>query len=228
MCDQPTLDLIQETVDEKIDRNVMFTAFEVSLEVKDKCRKNGLNVPSHSNIKADIHNAISNYLSTGIVSRRLQEVGAPSPAYVYYPPGSNPDNYVPLTRMDGPKQQVTAQAPVALDVATSSQQTSVNVANDNDGDCQATGLVPDSRGTLCIPNYLAKMVGLTPGDTAYVTEDSNSLVLSSRLDDPNSAKTTYTVDAYGNVRITKAVLAALGNQAIFKAEAKDNKVKVSV
>lgn len=67
----------------------------------------------------------------------------------------------------------------------------------------------DARGTLCVPSILLRNAGLNPYDIVSVTTDAlnGSLIISKITQNP---LTTYTVDEYGNVRITQGILVKAG------------------
>lgn len=71
----------------------MFTAFEVSLEIKSQGIRN-----RHRNMKSAIHDALMAQLSQFQYTRVLMDVGAPNQAFVYHRIVDNPATYVPLDR----------------------------------------------------------------------------------------------------------------------------------
>jgi hypothetical protein len=135
MCNPESRELIHEVVTQRVQGDEMFTAFEISLAVQESARERGLPVERHRDMRGTIHEEMTTLLSGGLYQRSLQNVGAPEPAYVYYPQGGDPTQYVPLSRRDGnqgkPKagitptpihkpvnpndKPVTASGPTALD-----------------------------------------------------------------------------------------------------------------
>jgi hypothetical protein len=118
MCSPTSQDIIHQIVQQRIQGDEMFTAFEISLAVQEACREKQLPVERHREMRGTIHDTLHTYLDNGLYQRSLQNVGAPEPAYVYYPQGGDPTKYVPLSRRDTPKQgvnpndkPVTANAP---------------------------------------------------------------------------------------------------------------------
>src|SRR6266511_3724108 len=80
----------------------MFTAFEVSLAVKEQGVRE-----RHRNMREYVHQSIfRSGIARGDYSRTLMDVGAPEQAWVYHPAGSNPYEYEPLDRSGFDKPRV--------------------------------------------------------------------------------------------------------------------------
>ena len=71
----------------------MFTAFEVSLEIKSQGSRE-----RHRNMRESIHEALNRLTSQFDYDRTLMDVGAPTQAFVYHHKQDNPQIYVPLDR----------------------------------------------------------------------------------------------------------------------------------
>src|SRR5262245_35534198 len=97
---------IDEIADEWIHAGKMFTAFEVSLAVKQRGVKE-----RHRNMREYIHEVIHRLgIQRGDYSRTLMDVGAPEQAWVYHTIGANPYEYVPLDRTGMPTAPTPASA----------------------------------------------------------------------------------------------------------------------
>ena len=218
MCDQNTMIKIQESVQEFVDRDCMFTAFEVSLAVKEKCQTDGSPSPRHSHIKSDIHDELQAYDSQGIYDQVLHDVGAPQKAFVYVPDGKSVNDYVALNRQDSAKKTDPQPATAGLAIPAMPTSTTQGLRQgisdpDQDGDeSDDSGRNVDARGSLCVPTYLLAAAGFNPQDVAYATvgddDGKPALVLSKSA--ISSPLTTYTVDYHGGVRVTSSVLAKAG------------------
>jgi hypothetical protein len=217
MCNAATLDLIERVVDEKIQRDEMFTAFDVSLAVKDLARSEGVQEERHRHMKGAIHQEMDQYTATGHYQRTLQDVGAGTPAWLYFPATADPSQYVPQQRRDVPQQPATT--PTTPTVAPSAQPVAAGFAavdptDTDDGDqVDSVGRKPDARGTLTVPNALLRAAGFNHHDTAYVTSRTDDqgrpqLVITKRA--TSQPITTYTVDHAENVRVTKKALQDAG------------------
>jgi hypothetical protein len=239
MCDTATLSTIEEVVRSKVQNNELFTAFDVTLAVQTALKGNGTfdaNVHRHRHLKEDVHNVVETYVSGGQYQRNLQSVGAPTPAFVYYPTGGDPSKYVPLARNDGPAvtpandpYTITVPKTSASATAVASPATTYNPTANNVGDgLDNVGRSPDARGTLTVPSYLLRAAGFGFNDQAYVYADGNRLVVSKQQPPSPTTSTAYTVDHSCNVRITKAVLeyAGLSQVASFDFDGDTNGVYV--
>jgi hypothetical protein len=201
MCTQATVNLISEVVQEKVQNNELFTAFDISLEVKKRATAAGETPERHREMKSEIHQQISAFLNMNIYERTLKDVGAPESAYVYFPVGGNADNYVPVTR-----SQSAAPSPAATSASATGGRLSSSRPSYNRGD---TARLPDSRGVICVPNHLIKKIGLNAGETAYVYQkDADTLAVTrdASLLPGIDVLSSYTVDSSYNVRITSVTL----------------------
>ena len=71
----------------------MFTAFEVSLEIKSQGIRD-----RHRHMKDAIHSSLTNLLPQFQYTRTLVDVGAPNQAFVYHRSIDCPGIYVPIDR----------------------------------------------------------------------------------------------------------------------------------
>jgi hypothetical protein len=210
MCLATSSALIQDVVTKFVNADQMFTAFDVTLEVK--ALASARNEPSerHRDLRHDIHNAVQQYIDASVYEKTLRDVGAPERAFVYHPTGSDAANYVPRSRGNNPRVVsntiAAAQNPT---VAPNLLSSSSNVG---------TGRLPDARGTLLVPANLLRSVGMKHEDTAFVytrQDAAGKTVLSVTKEVPAgfSSIAKYTVDYHDNVRITHVQLIAGGIQS---------------
>jgi hypothetical protein len=214
MCDSATLSLIDQEVDRKVQSGVQFTAFDVTLAVQETLKaqnKFDQNAHRHRHLKNDVHRAIDGVVTSGQYNRSLQDVGAPSQAYVYYPVGTDPSTYTPIKRKDTP---VVSADPYAINVPAPSSSVAVApaaTAVDDDGDGSDVGRKVDARGSLLVPAFLLRQLGFVEGDQAYVSHHhvigGDDFLAVSAQKSPGNDVATYTVDYHGCVRLTQAVLA---------------------
>jgi len=209
MCDSTTISLIDEVVSQKVSDGEMFTAYDVTLAVQELLKKSGLfdhTQHRHKYIKNDVHRSAETAVLSGQYSRNLQNVGAPTPANVYFPIGKDPSNYVPLTRTDAPQSQKQDSSVAGPHTITIPALMAPEV--DDDGDGSFVDRKPDARGTICVPAFLLRAVGFKPQDVAYTLAgtDSTGAYLSVSNNKANGHMVSYTVDHACNVRITKATL----------------------
>jgi len=217
MCDPVVKSLIADMVGKKVANGEMFTAFDVTLEVQKELKVQGqfdATLHRHSHLKNDVHDVINSNLNVagGNYFRSLQDVGAPTLAYVYYPLGGTPANYVPLKRKDDPVVSIdpfTITIPATPYVSNNDPFTITipSLPDSSDGgDGVDNGRTPDARGTVCVSSALMRYAGFQCHDTAYVFQEGNRLVVAKVVPNGVTPLTTYTVDQYCNVRITKAIL----------------------
>ncbi len=213
MCDSNTQSLIEQEIDQKVQQNVMFTAYDITIAVQETLKSQGSFDPSvhrHRHLKRDIHRAAGSAISTGQFQQTLRDVGAPTQAFVYHPIGSDSTTYMPIKRKDSladGKAAVQPSSPHAINVPA--QSTAVVDADDdaNDaGDGSDVGRVADQRGTLAVPAFLLRQLGLKFNDKAYVLLRGDHLAVVSSPDNGEVPIASYTVDHGLNVRITHAVL----------------------
>jgi hypothetical protein len=201
MCDAQTGNLIRESVQEAIDADEMFTAFDISRRVQAKLQAANLPFVRHRDIKNDIHAQVDQYVNSGVYSRQLHDVGAPTQAFLYFPPNADPNTYTP---QDRPKDQLKVAAP---------QLAQLQVSDDSDDGDEADtgGRGVDARGSLCVPNHVIRAAGFQHGDIAYVSVNNGELIIAKQVPAGLSAQTNYKVDYSDNVRITAATLATIGS-----------------
>jgi len=183
----------------------MFTAFEVSLAVKEQGVRE-----RHRNMREYVHQSIfRSGIARGDYSRTLMDVGAPEQAWVYHPAGSNPYEYEPLDRSGFDKPRVQRDS-----VPASLRNPSLLKAGTASPHAIPQGAFgTDQRGRLCIPVNLLAHLGAGPGQRVKVLCDqANDQVLISKGNGTNGADsdTSYTVEPDGNVRITQRTLEKAG------------------
>lgn len=213
MCSTATANLIQEVAQEFVQQDRAFTAFEVSLEVQKRQKANGEPVERHRNIKNDIHRTLQGYVDSGVYVKSLQDVGAPTQAFLYYPPTYDPTQYQALNRNDSSAPAVAASAPVTSGIGLLPS----NDADDDgdDGDlADKQGRRGDARGTVAVPTYILRAAQFAHNDVAFACADNRNgeavLVLAKQLPAGLSKQTSYTVDHGNNIRITKYTLDKAG------------------
>lgn len=214
MCNSQSADLIREVVTQKVNANVMFTAWDITLDVQNLARQKNIPTERHRDLKGTIHQEVDQYVGQGVYQRTLRDVGAPVQAFVYHPNGTNASSYVPHQRHDSPKASIVVTAtPIVATVPSISA-----VDDDDDDNKDNIGRKTDARGTVSIPNYLVCQAGFNTGDVAYVVMQQSTqkstgfpctvLAVSKQAKAGSPVLTKYTVDNYNNIRITHAQLFA--------------------
>ena len=227
MCNQTTFNCLQDVVRDLVDKDVAFTAYDVTLKARDLAKESNYTITErHKDLKNDIHNIAEDFVSSGLYEKTLIDVGAPTRAYLYHPPSYDTNKYVPLQRKDNPLAQTVSTTPVVSNNPSLNSNPTVLDSDDDEGDCQVTGRFPDQRGTLTVPCYLLRACGFVTKDFAYIHVENNSILVD-KVESNNVGR--YTVDYHNNVRITRHVLEKAGiEDKSYKFEAKNDSIIVSV
>jgi hypothetical protein len=119
MCNPTSADLIYQIVQQRVQGDEMFTAFEISLAVQESAREQHQPVERHREMRGTIHQTLQTFVDSGVYQKELRDVGARDRAYVYFPTGSDVSNYMPLTRhdkkgVDPNDQPVTSTLPAGV------------------------------------------------------------------------------------------------------------------
>jgi len=205
MCTAQTADLIADVVTAKVDNDEQFTAFDVSLDVKEQAKKEGVPVERHRQMKGTIHTEMDNYVANGLYEKTLVDVGAGSPAFLYHPTGSDPDDYTPRTRRDA--------KPTTKPTTPPANVLGLSIADDDDDDeddgdtSNSKNRKGDKRGTLGVPNVFVRNAGFQQGQRVYASSGNHNgkpaLVLCKNCSAP---LTSYVVNDCDRVRVTAYIL----------------------
>lgn len=248
MCTADAEGFITHVVDQLINSDALFTAFDVSKKVQSLLVENKLPNERHRELKRRIHEEVDPYVSQGLYKQELHDVGADVKAFLYFPSGSDPSTYVPQPRNDGTKQtQVKVQStpqvasPVAASVVTavgppgSGLSISLTLDNDDGDEVDKAGRDTDKRGSLSVPAFLLRAAGFSTGDIAYVTPTNpgKSFSVSKRpIAGIAPLKTTYTINSSVNARITASTLSSCGvtplNKFDFEFDRNSDQVVIKV
>jgi bifunctional DNA-binding transcriptional regulator/antitoxin component of YhaV-PrlF toxin-antitoxin module len=211
MCDSKSLSILSSVVDEFVQQDKLFTAFEVTLEAK----KRGLTL-RHRDVKNDIHKLLQPYVSQGLYLTELRDVGAAEKATVYFPDGTNVSNYAPLPRggssrfdmlggLVTPAPSQTAAPPQSSTaIGVTGYATSSSSINVGQAASQKTH-EPDGRGRICVPAELLRAAGLNVGDVANVAVENDKIIISAQTLTNTTA--VYKVDVSNNIRLSAKLTA---------------------
>jgi len=214
MCNAQVQQLINTVVDQKIANGELFTAYDISKCVQDEEKAQGLPFTRHLEIKHDVHSAIDPHLldNSGTYVRTLIPVATPRP-WLYHPQGADPMSYIPFGQT-----KPIGQHPQAADPSTCyipAPQTKLLPSGvmqpslSDDGDDSFANRSPDARGTLCVPSQLLHEAGILPGSKVVVvaeTQGAKAVLVVRKQTGSDTGLTEYTVDSYGNVRMTAFTL----------------------
>ncbi len=229
--DRIVQDKIRQAAADWLREGRMFTAFEISLEVKAEGVRE-----RHRNMKEFIHQVLAELGGQHNYTRTLRDVGAPIHAWLYHKIGDNPFMYRPLPRHDSQEDSdedntVAAATPADSGLAnsgltdsglTDSGLTDSGPAPDgvrnpallSSSNPQPASILDgaygaDHQGRLALPTDLLANLGLQPGQQAAVTIDAENEEI--RLSRPihlglATADLTLTLDQQGVVRLDPETL----------------------
>lgn len=201
---------VQQVVTEKTQRGEMFTAFDVTKAVREMVNASDRaagnprqNIP-HNEVKQEVHYLFSNGQMGPDYVRNLGNLplapGIDQP-YIYH---RNTDDHTAYGS-GIPQLAVTPAQAISGGTAPDPDGGDDGVNKTADGTYKV-----DARETLCVPKSLLSGCGLNSGDEAYVSADplAGCIVVSKSPPDATvlTQLSTYTVDKYGNVRITQFAL----------------------
>ncbi|MCK9459522.1 MAG: hypothetical protein M0R80_07780 [Proteobacteria bacterium] len=223
MCNTNTQQFIEQVVADKVANNVMFTLFDVTLEVQALEKAAGLPISRHRNIHDDVAgSANSEALSNGW-NRTTRPMGGNLVALVYFNPVIHDvTTYTPLPRKDAPAPKNANPAldgvnPAALAFAGSA--TSPNSAGVTSSPSVITPpMIPVSPDHKAVDRWnrlrltceVMRAGGFNPGDMVYAYADNGKLVLTNNLPTSTQPIAKYIVDCHCNVRVTPKTLKAAG------------------
>lgn len=222
--DRGTRAKITEVVTDWVDEGRMFSAFEVSLAVKEQGVRE-----RHRDMRDQVHEVIFRVGGPRGYSRTLMDVGAPEQAWVYHPRTASPYRYRPLPR--GAGHPAPADDPVFVAPPLRSPRPLAWAS-------PAQAVVPpgafgtDQRGRLCLPVTFTQALGVGPGDRVRVRCDlagERITVTPLAAGEEPLFDATYTAEPDGNVRLTQATLdrAGLGGLQCYHIEGDGREVTVT-
>jgi hypothetical protein len=220
MCavSQQILDLMEKTVRQFLDEGRMFTAYDVTIETRNREKIKLL----HSETKGAVHevpalvDAIEyGYADQGGNNVSWQKSQIPMPnghwAFVYHPANLDPQTYQPRQTNGGSAQATTVQT-----LATSSNPTPAvlglpSTASDSGGENDDGTYSPNYHGCLFIPTKFVREAGLAPGDLCHIVTDKNNKMIFLVADDAQFQNngfgiTTKRVERNGDLRLYSRTL----------------------
>jgi len=184
MCDPVISGYIQDIVANFVSEQRMFTAFDVTLEIRNNVGR-GVNV-RHAEIKNDIHKEMAQHLD-GDWNKSSQDIGASVQAFVYYHFMSDPTTY----------ESQTGNKP-AKPSAPTSDGTTASVASSD-------AFAVDGRSRLLIPASFMQHLGVSGGDTVRVYKELD-FILVSKEDVQLRELSSIQVDNHGYLYLSAKIL----------------------
>lgn len=187
-----SVNLIHEVIDQKVENNEMFTAFDISKQVQTLQKERNLPFERHSLMKDDIHQVMKHWLSEHYEKTTI-DVGEHIRPILYYPQNADPTTYVNQNHIDVVQVNVPVQQPQLA----------------------VTNYHPDARGTLCVPAELVRGVLFNVGETVYTMAGNDGhgraiVEIVRQIPAGQESLAAYTVDDYSNIRVTRPTLIKAG------------------
>lgn len=208
---------IEDVVNEFVNDNKMFTAWDVTTTV----RKRSKDRVQHFEVKKEVHRMFDNG-GMDTYCRQLANLPNVNPQpWLYYPPTADPTLY--------------GQLPAVPAVAVLPAPSSMSSVDDDGSDIAADGSVVykfDTTDRLCVPNKLIRELNLKTGDyvslVCTVPPTSEVCVVEKNGCFPgtpphlSSVIASYAVDSYDNVRISRSALQKIGINGVAFEINRDN------
>lgn len=214
--------VIEAVALEKVAAGEMFTAHDVTLEVRKRGHK-----ASHTDVKDAVHDVYGRGLLLGY-SRSTISVPGGNP-FLYHSQNDDPNTYSNIRGQNpaatsansvSSQNNQTINIPSSISSLGSSVVAGATASNKNHSyNTRTTKNSPgstknrtvDGRGTLSIPSQIIRGLGFKPSDKVYAFSWlSNSVVVSDKLPQNVSVYGKYTVDNHNQVRVTQALLTRAG------------------
>lgn len=193
--------LIQSVVDQFVQEDRLFTAYDVTKEARTKTRTN----IRHPEAKQEVHRLMEPYVNRGLFKKAPINIpGVHEAPFLYFPDRADPSTYRPGgTQATGRFAQLgSLQPPPALPAASS----------DDDDDDELKGQEPDGRGRICVPAHLVRDLGLRSGMTAFVHVGNNEIMV--YKDQPQQFIASYVVDKDDNIRLSRQIAANITSRPV--------------
>jgi hypothetical protein len=220
--------VVETVVSEKVQKGEMFTAHDVTLEVRQRGHRAG---------HGEVRDAVHDYYDRGEFGVDYTRTNISVPGgnpYLYHRSVDDPANYanirggVPV--QVGSQQTIVVPAPVpTVDddeddddddddeddttnnnvVVPQSFLNSIAVAPKNSADT-TVGRKVDGRQTLSIPAPVVRNVGFQVGEKVFAVASTDGVNVQRNQPAKSSVFSKYTVDSHQQIRLTQAMLARAG------------------
>ncbi len=217
MCDQNTMDELENTVKEFLNEGRMFTGYDVTIATRNRIRKK----INHLDVRADIHEitALKDAIDYGWDTPQVGTVkwirtrfDMPNQqwAWVFHPTNVDPLSYQP--RDSSGNVLSISQVVVTPQKLIPSISTVNDGASNDSGGLQDDGtFTTDYRGRLLIRTEFLREAGLNPANKAFVAANckTNTLMIANTdtgFNDPDLKVTSQLIEKSGEIRISEKTL----------------------
>lgn len=210
---------INDVVTEFTNKNLMFTAWDVTVELRKKSKSR----VQHYEVKKEVHEMFENgnIFSYSRTLAHLPNVN--TQPWIYHPLAADPSVYagMPTTDLGFPTKVLGAPT------------STISTVDDDDVDDDDGNVLYkfDKTDRLCVPNKLVRQMGLKHGDKVEVMCDSQPTNEVKLVKHDSQTATilaaTYVVDDSDNVRVTRAALNKVGmDGAAYEIEGDAKNIKI--
>lgn len=206
-----SIKVIETVISEKTNANEMFTAHDITLEVRNRGHR-----VSHSNVRDIVHDNYQRGNMGVAYTRTPITVPSGETPFLYHRSADDPSAYSNI-RNDNTQQSSAPNTTITIP-SLNDNDNDDNEEEDDNNKTQRNVLIgrkTDARGTLSIPSAEVRKLGVSVGDKVYaviinngikIVKENRSLVHDVIFSDSNQ----YTVDYHGQVRITQSFLKKAG------------------
>lgn len=216
MCsaDPQQMDMLEKTVRQFLDEGRMFTAYDVTLETRDResiqMRHKDVRGACHEiSLLSDACDFGYNDPNSQTVEWDRSRVDMPLGkwAFVYHPSNLDPNDYRP----QGKTQATATATATAQPTPSGGSVASLTTPSDSGGKNDDGSFSTDYRDRLFIPTSFLRDAGMKAGDECYVICDKNNSLIILAADGTNfngaDVKiTTLRVERDGDLRLSSATL----------------------
>ena len=230
--------VIEAVVDEKVQKNELFTAHDITLEVRSRGHRVG-----HGEVRDAVHDYYNRgKLGVAYTRSNITVPGGGSP-FLYHRSADDTSTY---QNVRGGTVNTPSSAPTTIAIPSFSQTTTDDDEDDDDDDGSANNVtipqnllssissVPsitpkpattnharnsagatkarkvDGRGTLSIPSPIIRQLGFQPRQKVYAVAATNGVDIVATKPPASAVFSTFTVDDHDQVRLTQSLLERAG------------------
>lgn len=207
---------IADAITALCDRNVLFTAFDVTRTAREAV---GDYMARHKILKSEIRRIFQAGEFPVGYDRQLVDIGGVD-SYVYYPLGLDSHDYDAQSLFPDGDVSKPAAAPVSTTAAPAASAAPVSTVG---------GHATDSECRLNIPQKLLATMKLSKGDKVYIELNSNDAEIKITPVPKTAEYDTLTINANGSIRISQSALVkAFGSVGVYGIDSNDESVAADI
>jgi hypothetical protein len=220
---------IETLIKQLVDNSTMFTAFDITSMLRKQNPKTNI---KHMDVRDAVKQAYEDHIMPGY-AKTLQRISTGVDTYVYYPYGTDAEDYDEnFFSLQAPQSLIVPQIPAMPIQVGGSQAQKTTATNSSNGSKPkrsryAWDNIPkDKFGRIRVPASAVRAAGFMPNESVMVVLDPNIITITSPTDPYGSLNgKKYSVDTYSNIRFhLKDKFPGIDK---FKIELKDSKVCIT-